>query len=810
MNKLNKEQQSVVDSNSSKILVLAGAGAGKTHTMLERIDRLVKEGTPATRILVLTFTNAAAFEMRERYKSNHSSKITPEFKTFHSFCYHLLIIDKSIRDYLGYSEVPKVISESELKKVETTAKMQCNLKLSEDKISGKVSCSLREQQQLDLYRKAVKRLLKTGNMITFDILAKEVSELFTSNNSLADKYKSKYNYIFVDEFQDTDPSQVRFLSSFKNSNFCFIGDCLQCQPAGTKVRMSDLSEKNIEDIQVGDNVVGCVQKDGRFRKSCKVTDVESHISEDIVEVKSANHSSRYSKEHITYAKIHLEGNEDKRCVYLMCNDKGWWRIGECSLYLYSGKDFGPKYRMHEEGCSKVWILKVCDNSREASWYEEQFAAFKFGIPDTTFQFDNIYRYTGETMQMLYDSIPDIEDRAMKCLEYYGLDIRYPFFNKYTDASKHMSKLHIFPLYVGNLIPGIMDIAVPVPHEERYRLYKLEYEQILEVSECEPETVYSLEVDFTHNYIADGVLTHNCIYQFRGCTNDFIKLLAKDETWDRIKLYQNYRSTNQICNFANNMSKYADAEYRIEMKGQRDGDAVEVIYGAYSDWKHVVCESHCSILLDRLRQHNNGNDVAVLCRTNNEVRYICQLLKDNGILYSSGKRNEDALHILKSVQDDDYMLDWLSSFLSADKYAEYIRAAAQEENPDIRWFSKEYGNYPEIKSRGKVIVDIRKVLRKSTNIVSKAADILNLLGIKGIVEDIESEEDIIPGLISIISNQGDQDIYVGTIHSSKGLEYDTVYIMGVDDKSFKLLSEEMNNLYYVGLTRAKNHLVVFRR
>ena len=529
MNKLNKEQQSVVDSNSSKILVLAGAGAGKTHTMLERIDRLVKEGTPATRILVLTFTNAAAFEMRERYKSNHSSKITPEFKTFHSFCYHLLIIDKSIRDYLGYSEVPKVISESELKKVETTAKMQCNLKLSEDKISGKVSCSLREQQQLDLYRKAIKRLLKTGNMITFDILAKEVSELFTSNNSLADKYKSKYNYIFVDEFQDTDPSQVRFLSSFKNSNFCFIGDCLQN-----------------------------------------------------------------------------------------------------------------------------------------------------------------------------------------------------------------------------------------------------------------------------------------IYQFRGCTNDMIKLLAKDEKWDRIKLYQNYRSTNQICDFANKISKYADAEYRIEMKGQRDGDAVEVIYGAYSDWKHVVCESHCSILLDRLRQHNNGNDTAVLCRTNNEVRYICQLLKDNGILYSSGKRNEDALHILKSVQDDDYMLDWLASFLSADKYAEYIKAAAQEENPDIRWFSKEYGHYPEIKSRGKVIVDIRKVLRKSTNIVSKAADILNLLGIKGIVEDIESEEDIIPGLISIISNQGDQDIYVGTIHSSKGLEYDTVYIMGVDDKSFKLLSEEMNNLYYVGLTRAKNHLVIFRR
>ncbi len=55
-----------------------------------------------------------------------------------------------------------------------------------------------------------------------------------------------------------------------------------------------------------------------------------------------------------------------------------------------------------------------------------------------------------------------------------------------------------------------------------------------------------------------------------------------------------------------------------------------------------------------------------------------------------------------------------------------------------------------------------------------------------------------------------EIYVGTIHSVKGLEYDTVYVMGVDDKLFELGSEEMNNLYYVAVTRAKNNLTVFRR
>ena len=62
----------------------------------------------------------------------------------------------------------------------------------------------------------------------------------------------------------------------------------------------------------------------------------------------------------------------------------------------------------------------------------------------------------------------------------------------------------------------------------------------------------------------------------------------------------------------------------------------------------------------------------------------------------------------------------------------------------------------------------------------------------------------------IQEQLDAELYVGTIHSSKGLEYNHVYLMGVDDRSFPIDNEEMKNLYYVGLTRAKNHLTVFRR
>lgn len=813
MSNLNEQQQAVVDCNDDRILVLAGAGAGKTFTMLKRINRLVSDGVRPSAILVLTFTNKAAFDMRDRYKSTYPGKAIPEFRTFHSFCYHLIVTDSAVRKQLGYAKVPNICEEAELKRIKTRAKMQCNIKLSDSKLNGEVPLSNpKEKQEYDIFMKCVKKTLIKENIITFGILADEVSLLFTQNNEVIQHYKNQYQYIFVDEFQDTDPQQVRFISSFHDTKFCVIGDCLQCQPAGTSVWIDSCTRKNIEDIVPGDTVLSYCPKWGYYRKDSNlriVKAVSSHFADNIVEVASANHSSKYTKDHITYAKIHLEGNEDKRVVYLMHNsEKGWWRIGECALFLNKGVDFGPRHRMHEEKGDQVWILKMCDNSKEASWYEEQLAAFKFGIPDTTWQFSNIYRYTEATMHKLYDNIPDIYARAERCLAYYGLDINHPFFDAKTNGNQHFSKLHQFEIRVCNLIPEVMDIVVPKCIDDSSSLLHNSYEQIMSITSCDSEMVYSLDVEEDHNYIADGVLTHNCIYQFRGCTNEIIKVLAKDSAWTKIKLFENYRSTNQICNFANKMSTYADAEYRIEMRGQRDGDRVEVIPGAHCGY-NPVDSYHLSILVDRLKDIKDGKDIAILCRTNKEVSYVCSKLKEEGILFSSGQRNDDALNILKSVVDNDYMLDWLSSLLPAEKYAEYIRLAAQEENPDIFWFADHYNHVESIKERGKTIVKIRNILKSNKPNISKAFDIFKCLGIKsGDTLNMSEEDDVLSTVIDIMEAQGDQNIYVGTIHSSKGLEYDTVYVMGVDDRSFRLGTEDMNNLYYVALTRAKNHLVVF--
>lgn len=226
---LNKAQQAAVDSTSSNILVLAGAGTGKTHTMISRISRLVDDGVDISNILVLTFTNAAAREMKERYSKLHPGNITPMFCTFHAFCYTLIARDYNVRCCLGYNSntVPTIPDDASLRKLETMCKKQCGVKLSDDKLKGKVPLTKQEKFFYDIYWKHYNKLMRMQNYITFDIMCDGVCNLFCNCNPCVDTYKRRYTHIFVDEFQDTDPLQWKFVSSFEGANKFVVGDAKQ-------------------------------------------------------------------------------------------------------------------------------------------------------------------------------------------------------------------------------------------------------------------------------------------------------------------------------------------------------------------------------------------------------------------------------------------------------------------------------------------------------------------------------------------------------------------------------------------------------
>lgn len=199
-----------------------------THTMISRISRLVNDGIDTSSILVLTFTNAAACEMKERYKRLHKDQPTPTFCTFHSYCYSLIAKNPAVAQSLGYYEkVPDIADDAVIRKIHTSCKQQCGTKLSEDKLKGKVPLKPNEQFQYDIYWKQYNKLLRSMNYITFDIMCYEVSKLFAVDNPIVESEKSKYKYIFVDEFQDTDPKQWDFVSSFYKSNLFVVGDAKQ-------------------------------------------------------------------------------------------------------------------------------------------------------------------------------------------------------------------------------------------------------------------------------------------------------------------------------------------------------------------------------------------------------------------------------------------------------------------------------------------------------------------------------------------------------------------------------------------------------
>lgn len=819
---LNENQQKAVDCQDSRIICLAGAGSGKTFTLISRISKQVQEGVNPDSILALTFTNAAGLEMKERFKKENPGKRCPEFRTFHAFCYSLICKDRYVREALGYEIPPTIVEEVHIKKLEKQVKTKLGTKLSDKKLSSTDKLNdPKEEFERITYQKALKNLIKKENVITFDMLCYNTSELFVNNESCTLPYKRQYKYIYCDEVQDTDMKQFKFLSSFTNSNFFLVGDIYQCQPAGTSVRMADGSEKNIEDIKIGDNLVGYNAKHGYYSAGLNrpgsrpnsVIQVQTRDANNVLQICTESGNTRMTPDHITYAKFEVAGNEDITIVYLMTNDKGWWRIGECKFYTSNGNGFMPRTRMHQEGGSAIWLLKVCRNKKE-SWLTEQLLAYKYGIPQTTWESCNC-RYSSQAdLDGLYENLPFLHQAAEKLLSDFGRDINYPFLT-IESSRTHFSKLHVFTVRGCNILPDIMSLPMAPRSDARGRTSHSSFAKITDVRNLGPSKVYSLDVQPLHNYIADGFLTHNCIYQFRGTTSEPIKALINSGDWTIIKLLDNYRSTTQICEYANRFtSKYGDDAWRIPMEGHRGGEKVTTEYGSYSTYSSPLDRDHMSTVLDRILQSkDSGEYTAVLCRSNREVSQMKTYLTDAGIAITTQKPDEDLINILKSVNDNEYFQDWLASFLPEQTYGEYIKLLELIENPTIKWFADTYRNIPEINDRGKKVTNIRRITRdKSVELKFKFELILKELRLQPLDEECypENESELFQCVEDVVNTLTKTSVYVGTVHSSKGLEYDTVHVMGVDDKLFELTTEEMKNLFYVACTRAKNRLYIYRR
>lgn len=246
ISKLNDKQREAVTCTEGPLLILAGAGSGKTQTMTHRIGYLMEEkGVDPHRILAVTFTNKAASEMRERITDLCGSRPGLWVMTFHAMCLRILHVHA---DRVGYQTNFAVYDTQDQKSVLKSLIQEKNLNKEEYKpsylqsvISDKKEKAIgadewhdaandrRNKILAELYRAYEKRL-HDNNAMDFDDLLLNTVKLFRQNKDVLASYQDRFSYIMVDEYQDTNHLQYLLVRSLaaKSRNLCVVGDDDQC------------------------------------------------------------------------------------------------------------------------------------------------------------------------------------------------------------------------------------------------------------------------------------------------------------------------------------------------------------------------------------------------------------------------------------------------------------------------------------------------------------------------------------------------------------------------------------------------------
>jgi DNA helicase-2/ATP-dependent DNA helicase PcrA len=297
LSSLNPPQREAVTTTEGALLILAGAGSGKTRVITVRIAYLISEKNVAPyNILAVTFTNKAAGEMRERVEKllkGQKLQSAPWISTFHSLCVRILRQDIEHLNE-GYTKqfTIKVTAES-LKTIKTCIK---DLGLDEKQLSpkavqGAISASKNRGEDFEMFAaradannekqtsiakifKLYEQRLKNENALDFDDLMIKTVRLLRVSGEIREKYNNKFKYILVDEYQDTNPLQlalIKFLTE-KQQNICVVGDPDQ---SIYKFRQADI--RNILEFEVHYPNAKIILLEQNYRSTQTILDVADSV-----------------------------------------------------------------------------------------------------------------------------------------------------------------------------------------------------------------------------------------------------------------------------------------------------------------------------------------------------------------------------------------------------------------------------------------------------------------------------------------------------------------------------------------------------
>ena len=365
---LNEEQYSAVTTIDGPLLILAGAGSGKTRTITYRIAHMVKNlGINSYQILAITFTNKAAKEMKDRVRSL-IGEISDNMwiSTFHSLCVRIL---RREIDKLGYTSSFTIYDFSDQK----TLVKQCMdiLKINQDNIEPSEvlrrisnyknqfikpieaisnTDNYREKLIAQIYEIYEKKLFE-NNSLDFDNLIFKTIELFERFPEILSFYQSKFKYIMVDEYQDTNYAQyylVKMLADM-NKNICVVGDDDQCI---YQWRGADIN--NILDFEKDYKNTKIIKLEKNYRSKSNILDAANKVI--------LNNIKRKKK---ILKATNNEGEKIKLFKASSAEEEALFVINEIFRIInsrgYEYRDFGILYRtnsqsrMFEEICVKNQI-----------------------------------------------------------------------------------------------------------------------------------------------------------------------------------------------------------------------------------------------------------------------------------------------------------------------------------------------------------------------------------------------------------------------------------------------------------------------
>jgi DNA helicase-2/ATP-dependent DNA helicase PcrA len=314
---LNPEQREAVLKTEGPLLILAGAGSGKTRVIAHRIAHLVSDGlTEPDRVLAVTFTNKAAGEMRSRVEALLGTDCRSMWiSTFHALCARLLRREAPqiglSRDFVIYDSSDQMtLMKHVLREAGLDGTLQPRVVLSRishaknrmeaaDGIPG--AWTSRDEQVSKIFASYTKAL-KEANALDFDDLLLKTVELFEQSASVRERYSKKFRYVMVDEYQDTNRPQyllVRHLAT--HHNLCVVGDPDQ---SIYKWRGADL--RNILDFEHDFPEVATVRLERNYRSTQVILDAASAVI--------ANNKNRKDK------RLYTERSGGAKILYYRAGD----------------------------------------------------------------------------------------------------------------------------------------------------------------------------------------------------------------------------------------------------------------------------------------------------------------------------------------------------------------------------------------------------------------------------------------------------------------------------------------------------------